>query len=56
MPGGAGGLNNRSRVTAVVPIDKGFPPQHGRKQTRGRTLHFYGLPRGVLDAVRRPIG
>lgn len=50
--GDAGVLNNPSRVvTAVVPIDKGFPPPRlGRRQTRAGTLHFFGLPRAVLEA------
>lgn len=50
--GDAGVLNNPTRVvTAVVPIDPGFPPpQLGRKRTKAGILHFFGLPRRVLEA------
>ncbi|CAN5129793.1 hypothetical protein BH24PSE2_BH24PSE2_23060 [soil metagenome] len=50
--GDAGVLNNPSHtVTAVVPIDAGFPsPKLGRQRSRAGTLHFYGLPRRVLGS------
>lgn len=48
----AGVLNNPSRaVTAVVPIDAGAaPPQLRRLATAAGTVHFFGLPRRVLEA------
>jgi hypothetical protein len=50
--GDAGVLNNPTHViTAVVPIDRGYPPPRlGRQRTRAGTFHFFGLPRRVLDA------
>lgn len=51
--GDAGVLNNPSRVvTAVVPINAGAPPpaRLGRRQTKAGTVHFYGMPRAVLEA------
>lgn len=51
--GDAGVLNNPSRiVTAVVPIDTGAPPpaRLGRRQTKAGVVHFYGMPRAILEA------
>ena len=49
--GDAGVLNNPTRtVTAVVPIDAGYPPKLGRKRTKAGTVHFYGIPRRFLEA------
>jgi hypothetical protein len=50
--GDVGVLNNPSRiVTAVVPIDAGFPaPKLGRRRSLAGTLHFYGMPRRILEA------
>ena len=50
--GDAGVLNNPSNVvTAIVPLDPGFPPPHlGRRRTRAGTFHFFGMPRRVLEA------
>lgn len=50
--GDAGVLNNPSHtVTAVVPIDRGAPPPKlGRRETRAGYLHFFGLPRRILEA------
>ena len=50
--GDAGVLNNPTRaVTALVPLDAGHPPpQLGRRQTKAGTLHFFGVPRRVLEA------
>jgi hypothetical protein len=50
--GDAGVLNNPSRVvTAVVPIDAGFPaPKLGRRRSLVGTLHFLGMPRRILEA------
>lgn len=50
--GEAGILNNPSHVvTAVVPVDKGHPPPHlGRQPTRAGVLHFFGVPRSLLEA------
>ena len=45
-------LNNPSyTVTAVVPIDRGAsPPKLGRMETKAGILHFFGLPRRILEA------
>lgn len=51
--GDSGVLNNPSIVvTAVVPFDQGeHPPARlGRKITPAGTLHFFGLPRQILQA------
>jgi hypothetical protein len=50
--GDAGVLNNPSRVvTAVVPIDTGFPaPKLGRRRSLAGTFHFHGMPRRILEA------
>lgn len=50
--GDGGVLNNPSHtVTAVVPIDAGFPPPKlGRRRSEAGTLHFFGIPRRVLEA------
>lgn len=51
--GEAGVLNNPSRViTAVVPIDLAAPPPSrlGRRQTQAGIVHFYGIPRSILEA------
>ena len=50
--GNAGVLNNPAHtVTAVVPIDAGYPPPKlGRRRSQAGTLHFFGLPRRVLEA------
>lgn len=51
--GDAGVLNNPSRVvTAIVPIDVGAPPpaRLGRRQTKAGVVHFYGIPRAILEA------
>ena len=50
--GDAGVLNNPSNtVTAVVPLDAGSPMPHlGRKTTAAGRLHFFGLPRRILQA------
>jgi len=50
--GDAGVLNNPTRtVTAVAPLDAGYPPPKlGRKRTRAGTVHFYGIPRRILEA------
>ena len=50
--GDAGVLNNPSRtVTAVVPIDAGFPPPKlGRRTSMAGMLQFHGLPRRILEA------
>jgi hypothetical protein len=50
--GDAGVLNNPSRaVTAVVPIDIGFPaPKLGRHRSLAGTFHFHGMPRRILEA------
>lgn len=50
--GDAGVLNNPSRVvTAIVPIDTGFPPPKlGRRRSLVGTLHFLGMPRRILEA------
>jgi hypothetical protein len=50
--GDAGVLNNPSNtVTAVVPLDQNSPPPHlGRKSTKAGNLHFFGMPRRVLQA------
>ena len=49
--GDAGVLNNPSRVvTAVVPLDGVAPPRLGRKHTHAGLLHFFGVPRRVLEA------
>lgn len=50
--GDAGVLNNPSHaVTAVVPLDRGAPPPRlGRQRTRAGSLHFFGLPRRILEA------
>lgn len=50
--GDAGVLNNPSRVvTAIVPIDTGFPaPKLGRRRSLSGTFHFYGMPRRILEA------
>lgn len=50
--GDAGVLNNPSHtVTAVVPIDRGAPPPRlGRQVTRVGTVHFFGIPRRILEA------
>lgn len=52
--GDAGVLNNPSRaVTAVVPIDTGFPPPKlGRRSSMAGILQFHGLPRRIVDAGR----
>lgn len=50
--GDAGVLNNPSAiVTAVAPIDRGAPPPKlGRRITQAGTIHYYGLPRRILEA------
>ena len=50
--GDAGILNNPTHaVTTVVPIDAGHPPPKlGRKSTKAGTVHFYGMPRRILEA------
>ena len=50
--GDAGILNNPSNtVTAVVPLDPDSPLPHlGRKTTQAGSLHFFGMPRRVLQA------
>lgn len=50
--GDTGVLNNPSRiVTAVVPIDTGFPaPKLGRRRSLAGTFHFHGMPRRILEA------
>lgn len=51
--GDTGVLNNPSRVvTAIVPIDAGAPPpaRLGRRQTKAGVVHFFGIPRAVLEA------
>lgn len=51
--GEVGVLNNPSRViTAVVPIDLAAPPPSrlGRRQTQAGIVHFYGMPRSILEA------
>ncbi|MDE2197251.1 MAG: hypothetical protein KGJ56_08690 [Gammaproteobacteria bacterium] len=49
--GDAGVLNNPSRsVTALVPMDGGAPPPLGRKPTAAGELHFFGVPRRILEA------
>ncbi len=52
--GDGGILNNPSRiVTAMVPIDRRAPPPKlGRRTTRVGTVHFFGLPRRILEAGR----
>ena len=54
--GDAGVLNNPSHaVTAVVPLDRGAPPPRlGRQRTRAGSLHFFGLPRRILEAGAAP--
>jgi hypothetical protein len=50
--GDAGVLNNPSTtVTAVVPLDsESTLPHLGRCSTKAGTLHFYGMPRRILEA------
>lgn len=49
--GDAGVLNNPSlTVTAVVPIDATTPPRLGRKKTQAGAIHFFGIPRRILEA------
>ena len=50
--GDAGVLNNPTNtITAVVPFDSGLPSPHlGRKLTKAGSLHFFGIPRHVLQA------
>ena len=51
--GDAGVLNNPTTVvTAVVPFDRGrHPPARlGRKATRAGIVHFFGVPRQILQA------
>lgn len=51
--GDAGVLNNPSRiVTAVAPINRGAPPPSrlGRRKTKAGTVHFFGIPRDILEA------
>ena len=50
--GDAGVLNNPSAtVTAVVPLDpESTLPHLGRYSTKAGTLHFYGMPRRILEA------
>lgn len=52
--GDSGVLNNPSNtVTAIVPFDLGAPSPHlGRKSTKAGTLHFFGMPRHILQAGR----
>jgi hypothetical protein len=51
--GDSGVLNNPSTVvTALVPIDRGAnpPSRLGRKQTAAGIIHFFGVPRKILEA------
>lgn len=50
--GDSGVLNNPSHViTAVVPVDPRVPPPSlGRHRTQAGTLHFFGIPRRVVEA------
>jgi hypothetical protein len=50
--GEAGVLNNPSNVvTAVVPVDPGYPPARlGRQRTQAGVFHFFGMPRRILEA------
>ncbi len=51
--GDSGILNNPTTVvTAVVPIDRGrHPPARlGRKMTQAGIVHFFGIPRHILQA------
>ncbi len=51
--GDSGILNNPTTVvTAVVPIDRGrHPPARlGRKATLAGIVHFFGIPRHILQA------
>ena len=51
--GDSGVLNNPTTVvTAVVPIDRGrHPPARlGRKATQAGIVHFFGIPRRILQA------
>ena len=51
--GDSGVLNNPTTVvTAVVPIDRGrHPPARlGRKTTQAGVVHFFGIPRHILQA------
>ena len=50
--GDAGVLNNPSNtVAAVVPLDTGVPAPHlGQKKTGAGRLHFFGMPRRILQA------
>jgi hypothetical protein len=54
--GDEGILNNPSHIlTAVVPIDVGAPaPKLGRQVTATGTLHFFGVPRRILEAGEPP--
>lgn len=51
--GDAGVLNNPSRIiTAIVPIDRNAPSPSrlGRRKTKAGTVHFFGMPRDILEA------
>jgi hypothetical protein len=51
--GASGVLNNPSNaVTAVVPINRGaHPPSRlGRKHTKAGDVHFYGIPRRIIES------
>lgn len=51
--GDSGVLNNPvTVVTAIVPIDKNAPPpaRLGRKTTRAGIVHFFAMPRRIVEA------